>query len=449
MNIKINNKNGITLQTSGTYCDEDILVQIDNTNLIGKNIRQGVSILGVEGTYEGSSGIDTSNATATANDILSGKTAYVNGEKVTGTIEPIYTENTAGGLTIFPTTNDQILEKGKYLNERVVIYGDSNLKAENIKFGVSIFGVNGTYEGSGSGGGENTLKRLLNYTRSTTYMFQFQAIEDLTGFLDYNDTENVIYMDYMFFGCDQLTTIKLNTNNAKYVNSMFYACISLEKIDITYFGLIGTDKWCIDCRSLKALIIRNFGSVFSLSSSAFVGSAIARGKGYIYVPRNMCDTLKSETNWSEYASQIRALEDFTIDGTVDGELDEEKVNEAEPEPTVSYNVTFSTQFIQWESGHHFYSLDNGETWNDIYDLYLENEENSYFTITDVTQIKFKVIPPLETEWTEWQCVIQCGSLDMLIGAISSGDEFGFESENYILSDDIYEDDLLVIGYGGY
>ena len=54
-------------------------------------------------------------------------------------------------------------------------------------------------------------------------------------------------------------------------------------------------------------------------------SGIANGKGYIYVPRAMVDTLKSATNWSTYATQIRALEDYTVDGTITGELDESKI----------------------------------------------------------------------------------------------------------------------------
>ena len=67
--------------------------------LLPGNIKAGVNILGVTGTM--SSGIDTSDATAAAGDILSGKTAYVNGTKVTGNIATKTSSNlTASGATV-------------------------------------------------------------------------------------------------------------------------------------------------------------------------------------------------------------------------------------------------------------------------------------------------------------------------------------------------------------
>lgn len=62
----------------------DNILEDKNTNLKPENLKQGVTCLGIEGTMQ--SGIDTSDATATSEDILSPKTAYVNGEKVTGNI---------------------------------------------------------------------------------------------------------------------------------------------------------------------------------------------------------------------------------------------------------------------------------------------------------------------------------------------------------------------------
>lgn len=57
--------------------------------------------------------------------------------------------------TYTPGTSDQSIASGQYLSGAQTIKGDANLVAGNIKSGVNIFGVTGTYAGGGSSGGSS------------------------------------------------------------------------------------------------------------------------------------------------------------------------------------------------------------------------------------------------------------------------------------------------------
>lgn len=78
--------------------------------------------------------------------------------------------------------------------------------------------------------------------------------------------------------------------------------------------------------NLKAFVIRYLSRVCTLSNvNAFADTPIANGTGYIYVPSALLSNYKTASNWSTYAAQFRALEEYTVDGTATGALDQSKI----------------------------------------------------------------------------------------------------------------------------
>ena len=86
----------------------------------------------------------------TAADLLSGKQLIdANGNVLTGTMP------TQGAQTITPGIAAKTIAAGRYLTGAQTIQGDPDLVPGNIKSGVNIFGVTGTYAGNVSVSNQN------------------------------------------------------------------------------------------------------------------------------------------------------------------------------------------------------------------------------------------------------------------------------------------------------
>lgn len=109
---------------------------------------------------------DTSDADATASEILDTKTAYVNGVKLTGSMP------NRGAVTGTITTKAQVysIQNGYHDGSGTVEIDSTEqakIIADNIKKDITILGVTGTYEGAGTP--TSVAKTVTPYTTSKTY----------------------------------------------------------------------------------------------------------------------------------------------------------------------------------------------------------------------------------------------------------------------------------------
>ena len=155
---------------SGQYLNGTQTIKGDS-NLTAGNIRNGVKIFNVTGSYAGSSSGGSSHKlqakTATPSEstqTISPDSGYDGLSSVT--VNAVSRTYVGSGVTkkaaatYTPKTSDQSIAASQYLSGAQTIKGDANLVAGNIKSGVSIFGVTGTYTGGGSssGSGNNNVE---------------------------------------------------------------------------------------------------------------------------------------------------------------------------------------------------------------------------------------------------------------------------------------------------
>jgi hypothetical protein len=89
----------------------------------------------------------------------------------------------------------------------------------------------------------------------------------------------------------------------------FYECVNLTDLDFALVNSIREEAF-MGCSSLTTLILRSKTLCTLSNTNALTGTKIESGTGFIYVPSELMNSYKSVTNWSKYAAQFRAIEDY-------------------------------------------------------------------------------------------------------------------------------------------
>lgn len=111
-----------------------------------------------------------------------------------------------------------------------------------------------------------------------------------------------------FYNCIALENITVS-NATTIQDSAFRLCSNLSSLDFLSVTKIGNHA-LRNCEKLQSLILRT-EEICTLGTNALTSTPIANGMGYIYVPSALIETYKMATNWSDFASQFRAIEDYS------------------------------------------------------------------------------------------------------------------------------------------
>ena len=264
-------------------------------------------------------------------------------------VKPSYTKT---ATTYTPTTTNQTISAGTYCSGAQTIKGDSNLVAGNIKSGVSIFGVNGTYAGSGgSSSGDTSMedglvtRTISNYTNNrvanignyafancsalTTVSFPNATTIGSSAFANCSALTTVSFPNATtisssafaycfnlttvsfpkvttigiraFASCSSLTTVsfpKVTTIG----NSAFTSCSSLTTASFPAATTIGSYAF-YSCRNLKSLYLAGSSVCKLTATNAFYSTPI-KTSGNIYVPTSLLTSYKKATNWTDFSSRF-------------------------------------------------------------------------------------------------------------------------------------------------
>ena len=148
----------------------ETLIDLTDDTVVAAALLSGYTAHGADGapiTGSCQYDADTKDATANANDILSGKTAYKNGTKITGSMTNVGKQTSVLADKSVPVS----ITAGYHDGSGTVALDSTSaaaLIADNVRQGITILGVTGTM--SGSEDVKATSLSATPYTAAATYL---------------------------------------------------------------------------------------------------------------------------------------------------------------------------------------------------------------------------------------------------------------------------------------
>jgi surface protein len=153
---------------------------------------------------------------------------------------------------------------------------------------------------------KDTLKALLDTTKSTYYLFYRYYGDSVDGLIPYNATSNVTTTQFMFYECANLTTVPLfNTSNVTTMQYMFAYCSKLTTVSLFNTSNVTTmGSMFNNCKNLTTV------SLFNTSNVTNMGSMFNNCTNLKTVKlQGVSEKLTSTSNWF-YGCKVLELIDF-------------------------------------------------------------------------------------------------------------------------------------------
>lgn len=153
-------------------------------------------------------------------------------------------------------------------------------------------------------------RTLTSYTNDRVTTIGNQAFRGFSSLKSISLPNVTTLTAYALDGCSRLTNVNLPKVTALN-NYAMQGCSSLETLEFQQKMSTQGAVWN-NCSKLTKLILRSTTMCGLANKNCFNNTPIANGTGFIYVPDDLVDTYKANTNWSNFASQIKGLSELEV-----------------------------------------------------------------------------------------------------------------------------------------